>query len=528
MNKKYRFKDQTSRIIRSMMVVMAILLLFGLVLPFHSIAEENKPDPGDVIANSEIVDELKEPDVPVESPKEVVPQTTSDIISENPQTSGNTATSAENVGTEITPQSVTPALSAVNSIVANGSIQIQNYFAATGQSTNGRYKVKGVYFEPDGDAHILIYVMNNTNYQPFIETVLNNTTVPNVTWEELGQDATLVLPDGSTTISLGNVVDGKAYGGTIAQILDLYVGETELKQENTLSADSSANGFDIEGMKINIIIAYSITKSVDKPYATIGDELIYTIAVKNDSQIALSGIDVTDTIPAGITILGTSVDKINWTPTSVAEGGVITLETGLRLNLGAAKTYYVKAYVNENVVDSATLTNKAIIGGDLIPKYATADVTVDTEAITVKKFVTGNFGDRSQVFSFTVTAVKGEHYSKQFTFNLSHDGGYTLPNLPRDAILTLTEVDSGDYKVSVVVDDVDRQPNTGGTYTINVDGMGVKTITVNNEKNVPIDTGIFLDTLLYVFIILVVVAIGLAFIVIRVRNIYSQEDRWRS
>jgi hypothetical protein len=98
MNKKYESSNQTYRMIIS---IMAVVLLFGLVLPFHSRAE-----------------------------------------------------------------------AAVNASAANGTVEIQNYFDATGESTNGRFKAKGVYFDRTGAAHVLIYVMNNANYQPFTNTVL--------------------------------------------------------------------------------------------------------------------------------------------------------------------------------------------------------------------------------------------------------------------------------------------------------------------------------------------------------------------
>jgi uncharacterized repeat protein (TIGR01451 family) len=257
---------------------------------------------------------------------------------------------------------------------------------------------------------------------------------------------------------------------------------------------------------------------VDKPSATIGDELIYTIAVRNDSDIALSGINVTDTIPAGITILGMSMNNKDWSPIAVDQNGVITLETGLKLSPGAAKTYYVKAYVNENTGNDNILTNTATIAGALIPEKATANVAITTEAVTVKKIVTGNFGDKTRVFSFTVTAVKGTHFSKEFTFDLTHNQTHTLLNLPKDAVLTLAEKDSG-YAVSAVVDGAPLQQNAVGKYTINVSGMAVKTITVNNEKSIIIDTGISLDSLPYVLIILIVAAAGLAFMVTRIRHI---------
>lgn len=443
MNKKYESSNQTYRMIIS---IMAVVLLFGLVLPFHSRAE-----------------------------------------------------------------------AAVNASAANGTVEIQNYFEATGESTNSRFKAKGVYFDRNGAAHVLIYVMNNANYQPFTDTVLNGNAIPDVSWKELGANTALVLPDGST-MSIGNTVDSAKYGGTIAQILDLYVGPMILQAVNNLSANNKAGGFEITGMQIKVKISYSITKSVDKPSATIGDELIYTIAVRNDGDISLSGIDVTDTIPAGITILGMSLNNKDWSPIAVGQNGVITLETGLSLSPGAAKTYYVKAYVNENTGNGNILTNTATIAGALIPEKATANVAINTEAVTVKKIVTGNFGDKTRVFSFTVAAVKGTHYSKEFTFDLSHNQTYTLPNLPKDAVLTLAEKDSG-YAVSVIVDGAPLQRNADGKYTINVSGMGVKAITVDNEKNIIIDTGISLDSLPYVLIILIVTAAGLAFMVTRLRKI---------
>ncbi|HZJ82722.1 MAG TPA: VWA domain-containing protein [Clostridia bacterium] len=141
-------------------------------------------------------------------------------------------------------------------------------------------------------------------------------------------------------------------------------------------------------------------------------------------------------------------------------------------------------------------------------------VTEPKVDVTIKKFITGNFGDLTRSFDFTLKVDKDD----PIEFALSHNGSELIQGLPADAVLTLTE-ENGEYDVTVKVDG-DIIPETNGSYTITLTGEDI-TITVTNNYDVPIDTGVPMDSLPYIIIIGMVVA-GLGIMMIRRRRAGNQ------
>lgn len=131
--------------------------------------------------------------------------------------------------------------------------------------------------------------------------------------------------------------------------------------------------------------------------------------------------------------------------------------------------------------------------------------------VTIEKKVTGNLGDHTKKFSFTVTStepmkeleITGSYTlspdRKKVTFSLAHDESVTL-KVPVGAELTIVEGVT-DYKTTITVGNHELP----GAYT--VEDADVQTITVTNHKDVVIDTGIVLDALPYV-VLLGIVAVG--------------------
>ena len=61
----------------------------------------------------------------------------------------------------------------------------------------------------------------------------------------------------------------------------------------------------------------TITKTVDKPTASIGEVLTYTVTINNVSETSISNVVFSDTIPEGSTYIVASfnVDEVSVTPT---------------------------------------------------------------------------------------------------------------------------------------------------------------------------------------------------------------------
>ena len=146
--------------------------------------------------------------------------------------------------------------------------------------------------------------------------------------------------------------------------------------------------------------------------------------------------------------------------------------------------------------------------------------TLQTTDVNIEKKITGNFGDLTREFAFKVI-VNGDN-NNPHTFKLNHNGLKILKDIPKNAILTLTE-ESGTYSVTVKVGGSNIVANQDGSYTINLaDYQSAITILVTNHKDVKIDTGITFDTLPYI-LILSLATIGLGATFVRKRNIRKED-----
>ena len=130
---------------------------------------------------------------------------------------------------------------------------------------------------------------------------------------------------------------------------------------------------------------------------------------------------------------------------------------------------------------------------------------VPRQNVTIEKIVTGNFGDRTKDFSFTVTCdqamEEGTGYTltnggKTASFTLSHKDQVVLKGIPEGAVLTIREENGEEYSVTV---SADGSVLENGRYTV-TDAPN-QHITVTNHRDVIIDTGIVLDSLPYILLL---------------------------
>lgn len=161
-----------------------------------------------------------------------------------------------------------------------------------------------------------------------------------------------------------------------------------------------------------------------------------------------------------------------------------------------------------------------------------AKFELNAVTVTVRKEVTGNFGDKSKYFK--ITYGSGENDS----IRIKNGEALELPmDVLVNSILNLTEECEG-YSASaickvgndtiatasVVYAEAATKKNPTLTFDFSVEGKqltGDAEIIITNHKDTTPDTGVLLDSLPYILIIACVAAIG-AFIVIRRRK--SRED----
>lgn len=188
------------------------------------------------------------------------------------------------------------------------------------------------------------------------------------------------------------------------------------------------------------------------------------------------------------------------------------------------RTYYT-AFVTMSLVDDNG-------DGHTDVKTGAFENTYSAGSLSVTKTVTGNMGDRDKYFAIkvTLTGEDGKTYQnpytvsggskltdetdagtpasisvdgKSHTFYLKHGETFTIENLPYGVTYTVTEEDytaegNGGYDTPAIT-----YSDTGTTKTVDSPS---ETVDITNNKGAIVDTGISLDSLPYV--LLLVLSIG--------------------
>ena len=164
-------------------------------------------------------------------------------------------------------------------------------------------------------------------------------------------------------------------------------------------------------------------------------------------------------------------------------------------------------------VQEGSSTMKRWVNNTWTATDKTVTNTLQTMDVTIKKVVAGNFGDHTKDFAFTVTSDKafgkGTGYQlsdsdKTASFDLRHNGSVTL-KVQAGATLTISE-DAQGYTMSLAAD---KGEVTENRYTVSENGA---TITVTNTKDTEVDTGITLDSLPYILLLVLAVLGGIFFL----------------
>lgn len=176
---------------------------------------------------------------------------------------------------------------------------------------------------------------------------------------------------------------------------------------------------------------------------------------------------------------------------------------------------------------AATLT--WIKTGGVNPEVTiTNSYTSNRADLTVTKNVTGNMADLDEEFTFQMS-ITGDYDDDKITYKkgttegkLSEltDNKFTLGNgesivfsgIPAGAKVTVTETGAEDYKTTVDVSNTPTEAvalaaETGSVATksgsVDIDATA-HTITFTNTKEIPVNTGVILDTLPYVLMLIAV------------------------
>lgn len=146
-----------------------------------------------------------------------------------------------------------------------------------------------------------------------------------------------------------------------------------------------------------------------------------------------------------------------------------------------------------------------------------------TVTLKITKTVTGNFGDKSKAFQFSMQVDGGNSFEliangtalakgsqSDYTFSLKDGENIVIEGMPVGKKIVLAETNAEQYTVSF-----NDTVETNRNY---VNEKGLKentTINVTNHRNVSPDTGVFVDSLPYILIIACVAGVAALFLIRR-------------
>ncbi len=161
-----------------------------------------------------------------------------------------------------------------------------------------------------------------------------------------------------------------------------------------------------------------VTKTVDIPHPTVGQTIHYTVTVTNNGPQAATTVDLTDTLPSGVTLTDESATLgivtipvsglLDWAVGTLDVGGTATLTITVTVNSGTAGTTQVNTASETADQFDPNTTNNTSIPATINVKATTStsvssssNSSVYGQSVTFTATVTGTAFDNSGTVTFS-------------------------------------------------------------------------------------------------------------------------------
>jgi uncharacterized repeat protein (TIGR01451 family) len=258
------------------------------------------------------------------------------------------------------------------------------------------------------------------------------------------------LSSGTVTWNLGTIASGASVNMTLVVAID--PGRTA-DLSNTAEIDSSTedptpgNNSDTETTDVDTSADVSIVKTDSVDPVAVGDQLVYTLTVENDGPSSAEDVEVTDPIPAGV-----SVNSISPSTGSCAEAaGTVTCDLG---TLAPGETVTITITTTPGVPSGSTLSNTATVTS------STSDPTPGNDEDAEDTDVASPADLAITKVDGTDPVTAGEHLT--YTITVTNNG----PHAATDVVAT-DDVPAGTSFVSATGGGTE----SGGTVTWNIGNL---------------------------------------------------------
>jgi uncharacterized repeat protein (TIGR01451 family) len=206
----------------------------------------------------------------------------------------------------------------------------------------------------------------------------------------------------SATLQITVNVDIGTAGDTITNTAELTAAD-ESDPDSTPDNNNPAED-DQDSAVITVHGAdLSVTKDVDDANPNEGDTITYTITVANAGPDTATSIEITDTLPAGVTYVSDtpsqgSYDDVTgvWSVASLASAASATLEIEVTVDGGTG---------GSTITNTAGVTAVDQIDPDSTDDQDDADITVQSADLSVTKDVDDANPDEGDTITYTITVA---------------------------------------------------------------------------------------------------------------------------